>query len=70
MTPDVSRTLDHLAAFPGVAHAMVSKAEAQALLKSTDGDVFANGRLYDLVVASRGAGMYDVRLKLKEYGQW
>ena len=62
----ISQVLNHLASMPGLAHAMVTRAEARAILAETGGDLLAQGQFYDVVLESRGAGMYTVRLKRRD----
>ena len=63
----ISRAVNHLCSMPAVAHVMLTRAELRAVLQRTGGDVMACGHLYDIVSESRGAGMYTVRLKRREY---
>ena len=67
MEEAVTRTLNHLCAMPTLAHSMLTRAEVRQLLQQTGGDVMAQGRLYDIQVTPRGAGMYTVRLRKREY---
>lgn len=63
MTEKESRALDHLASMPTIAHAIVATKELRNILEATDGDIMANGRLYEIDARARGAGMYTIRLK-------
>ena len=52
--------------FPNHAHTVMSTKEFRQILKDNDGYILVQGRLWDIVGKSLGAGMYRVTLKKRD----
>lgn len=61
---EANRVLDHLVSFPGISHSAARRDLAQQVLLQTDGQMMANGQLWEISCKPLGAGVY--RLQLKE----
>ncbi len=57
---DVNRLMNFLASMPGLAHSVVDRRTARDLLSRTDGQLMANGDLWEITSKHIGAGMYRV----------
>lgn len=57
------RVLNYMASMPALAHIVVDRKVAKAILIGTDAQLFANGILWRIKSKSLGAGTYELTLE-------
>lgn len=57
--------LNHLASMPDIAHTTCKLATLQKIMLDTDGQLTAQGKLYDIVSKRMCPGVYRISLELK-----
>ena len=57
------RLINFLASMPGLGHDVIDREEVRLLMRSTGGQIMANGGLWDITVKPVGAGVYRVSTK-------